>query len=162
MTIKLCIDSGAYSAFTKGKVIDVDEYIQYLHNLLDTYPDYDIVYVNLDVIGDGAGSYKNWKIMREAGLTPMPIYHATTDIKWLKRYLKITDHIGLGAISNMSSAKRTWALDRLWDDYLTDDEGMPEVKVHGMGITSFPLTLTASSEKSPSSLKARNHSKWPG
>ncbi len=139
MKIRLFIDSGAYSAWTRGKVIDIDEYIAYLHEIIATYPKAEILYANLDVIGEGAASYKNWNIMRAEGLHPLPIYHASTDIKWLKRYLQKVDHIGLGAIANMSTPKRTWALDRLWAEFLIDDKQMPKVKVHGMGITSFPL-----------------------
>lgn len=138
MIIPVMIDSGAYSAWRQGVPVDIQEYIRYVKTLLKRgYPQ--IVYVNLDVIGDGEGSYTNWKIMRDAGLDPLPIYHAGTDEKWLKKYLHHTDHIGLGAIANMSSDKRKWALDRIWMDYLLDEKSMPKFKVHAMGVTSFEL-----------------------
>lgn len=136
--LPLMIDSGAFSAFHQKKPLDVFEYIEYLLKVVEEYPEAE--YVNLDVIGgDGSDSYRNWSIMRAAGLNPLPVYHVSTDPKWLKRYMRHTDSIGLGAIANMSTQKRTWALDRIWHEYLVDPDRMPKVKVHAMGVTSFPL-----------------------
>jgi len=135
--IPIMIDSGAFSAWTRKKVINLDDYIGFLHTVLKDDPT--IEYINLDVIGDGRASYQNWKTMREAGLNPLPVYHVITDIKWLKRYLRQTDYIGIGAIAKMYTSERTLALDRIWEDYLIDKNRMPIAKIHGMGITSFPL-----------------------
>ena len=136
-SIPLMIDSGAYSAHMKGTFIDIDEYIDFIYEIKEDFPH--AVYINLDVIEDGKGSYRNWMVMREQGLEPIPIWHVQTPIKYLKRYLEATNHIGIGAIANMSSARRMEALDRIWDRYLVGPDRMPLYKVHGMGITSFPL-----------------------
>lgn len=133
----LMIDSGAYTAFTRGEEIDVDEYIEFCHKLLEHFPH--AVIVNLDVIGDGAASYRNWRIIRKAGLDPLPVYHVVTEVKWLHKYLDRTDHVGIGAIANMITSKRRISLDRIWRDHLVDRQGMPIAKVHGMGITGFEL-----------------------
>lgn len=136
--IPLMIDSGAYTAWSKGLVVDMPNYINFCHEVLKDHPD--AVIVNLDVIGDGQASYENWRIMRGFGLKPLPIYHVITEEKWLKKYLEETDHVGIGAIASMSSGKRKMALDRVFTKYLINPKTrMPTAKAHGMGITSFPL-----------------------
>ena len=138
MSIPLMIDSGAYSAWAKKEEIDLDAYIEFIYEvLIPNHPH--AVYVNLDVINNGKLSYKNWQIMRKEGLKPLPVYHVSTDIKWLKRYLRHTDYIGLGAIVNLSTPKRIVSLDRIWNDFFIGSDKMPKVKVHGMGITSYSL-----------------------
>ncbi len=142
LLLPVCLDSGAFSAFRRKQPIEVDSWIEFLRGLRKVYPQ--VLYVNLDVIpqhGEDTGreSYRNWTRMRKAGLSPMPVYHPTTNISWLKRYLDQTDYIGLGAMARVPDRKRIVFLDRLWRDYLLDKDGKPKVKVHGMGLTSFAL-----------------------
>lgn len=133
---KLMLDSGAYSAYRKGKVIDIDKYIAFIRRfgyLFDTC-------INLDVIGDGKASYQNWIYMRKQGVNTMPVYHIGTDIKWLKKYLKKTDYIGLGAIANLSSVRRLKSLSEIWKNYLINPETkLATHKVHGMGLTAIAI-----------------------
>jgi hypothetical protein len=141
-SIYLFVDSGAYSAFTRGQPIDLNEWIGFCKKMQRKKPD--TMVVNLDVIGapgedTGEQSYRNWKIMREAGLDPLPVYHVNSDPKWLKKYMRQTDYVGLGAIADMITHRRMWALDRIWEDYFIDGQRMPKTRVHAMGVTSFPL-----------------------
>ena len=46
--IKWFLDSGAFSAFTQGAEIDIQEYIEFIKE----HKDYLEAYANLDVIGD--------------------------------------------------------------------------------------------------------------
>jgi hypothetical protein len=135
------IDSGAYSAWSQKNPIDIDEYITFIHTLLKKTQGKDIIYVNLDVLDDhnGCKSYANYRIMRDAGLHPIPVFHAISKPKWLEKYLEDTDFIAIGAIAKMGSLVRKLSLDSIWNRYLLDADGMPVCKVHGMGITSFPL-----------------------
>ena len=64
---KVMVDSGAYSAFTLGKSIDLDEYVKYL---LD-HEDYIDTAIILDVIGDEKGTIDNYKYMEKAGVQNM-------------------------------------------------------------------------------------------
>jgi len=133
MGTELMVDSGAFSAFTQKKRIEIGEYIDYIkiNSHLFQY------YFNLDVIGNGEKSYNNWIHMRSNGLNPIPVYHIGTDEWYLKQYLQQVDYIALGAIADMSTERRLVSLDRIWMDYLTDFDGMPTVKVHGFGLTSI-------------------------
>lgn len=130
------LDSGAFSAFTQGVDIDIQEYIEFIKD----HQKHLTVYANLDVIGSAKGTWKNQVIMEKAGLSPLPCFHYGDDIKWLKRYLsKGYDYIALGGMVPISTKDlRPW-LDDLFDNYLTDDDGMPIIKVHGFGLTSHGL-----------------------
>lgn len=137
--LPVMLDSGAYSAMRKGKAVLLKDYIAFLLKLKQDRHFGNFEYINLDVIGNGRASYENWLEMRQAGLDPMPVYHVTTEEAWLQKYLEQTDRIGLGAIANMMTSKRVWALDRIWCQYLLGENKCAKYKVHGMGITSFAL-----------------------
>lgn len=133
MTQEIMLDSGAFTAYTKGIVITLEEYASFIHEYRDHFQG---GYINLDVINNGKASYRNWKQMREQGLDPIPVYHLGTDEKWLKRYLKQTDYVAIGAIAKLNTKARIIGLDYIWKKYLLDDEGSPRVKVHGLGLTT--------------------------
>lgn len=136
--VELFLDSGAFSAFTQHKVIDIQEYIKFIkehESLLE-------VYANLDVIGDAEATWKNQMIMEKAGLHPLPVYHYGEDEKWLKRILdKGYDYISLGGMVPISTGDLIHWLDYIFKTYICDEEGMPKVKVHGFGLTSLRLML---------------------
>ncbi len=137
MKVPFMVDSGAYSAFRKGLEIDIDEYIKFLKEKIVMHTE--VVYINLDVIGDGEASYKNWIYMRKKGLNPIPVFHVGSDDSLLQKYLEKTDHIGIGALANLTARRRLPFLDRIWTKYLLDEKLMPKYKVHGLGVTSFGL-----------------------
>ncbi len=135
MKMEVFLDSGAWSAYTQNDPIDIDNYIRFVErneHLL-------FAYANLDVVSDGRRSYQNYLYMKDAGLSPVPVYHSGTDIKYLKHYLEDADYIAIGAIANMTTSKRIADLDRLWVEYLVDDELMPVKKIHGFGLTSLRI-----------------------
>lgn len=132
---KILLDSGAYTAYTKGTYVDIDKYIQFLKdhgNLFEAA-------INLDVIGSPEGSWKNYKYIRDAGLEPMPVYHNGAPDKYLKRYLRYTDYIGFGAIANLDTKQRNMGLRRIWDQYLRNEDGTPKLRVHGLGLTAVRI-----------------------
>lgn len=135
MGAKIMLDSGAFTAWTKGIHIDIDKYIQFVkdHSYL-----FDIC-INLDVIGDPEGSWKNWKYMKDSGVLAMPVYHNGAPEKYLKRYMRYTDYIGFGAIAKLSTKQRILGLRRIWDTYLQDDKGTPLKKVHGLGLAAVKI-----------------------
>jgi len=135
MGTNIIIDSGAYSAKTQNIKIDIDEYIDWLEENQDVCDKY----FSLDVIGNGDKSYQNFLYMRMKGLDPIPVWHAETDEKFLELYLEVCDYIAIGAISVMSNERTSNSLDKVWKKYLTDDDYMPIVKVHGFGLTSLSM-----------------------
>lgn len=136
--IKLFLDSGAYSAYSQGITIDIQEYIQFIKK----YEDKLEVYANLDVIGDAAATFKNQVTMERAGLKPLPCFHYGDDFSWLKKYLsRGHEYMALGGMVPISNADLLPWLDELWSNHLTDAEGLPIIKIHGFGMTSFQLML---------------------
>lgn len=133
--IELFLDSGAFSAWTRGAKIDIHEYVDFIKQHEEAID----VYANLDVIGDASATYKNQKIMEKAGLHPIPVFHQGEPEKYLERYTKKYDYIAIGGLVGISSHALVRWLERMWDSYLTDSEGLPIVKVHGFGLTSLRL-----------------------
>ncbi len=132
------LDSGAYTAWRKGSVIDIDEYIAFIKNHQDTFDEV----INLDVIMDAKQSYKNWIYMRRQGVNAIPVYHFGTDEIWLKRYLDQTDYICIGAIANVNPKQRLLGLSRIWQKYFIDPKTkLAKYKIHGLGITAAHAIL---------------------
>ncbi len=136
--VELFLDSGAYSAWSQGKKISIDEYITFIKKHEDVID----VYANLDVIGDPKASWMNQMKMEKAGSNPLPVFHYGEDVKWLKRILnRGYDYIGLGGMVHITTDKLFQWLNYLFSSWLTDKEGMPIVKVHGFGMTSVSLMI---------------------
>jgi len=133
--VDIIVDSGAFSVFTKGKVIDMDAYITYIKK----WEKYLTAHIVLDVIGDAEGSMTNYKIMRDAGLNPIPIYHLHEPEEYLYEYMRMTDYIGVGGVASRMTARNNKILfDSFWKK-VVDKNGLPKVKVHGMGITDVDV-----------------------
>lgn len=130
------LDSGAFTAHTQGTDVDIDEYIAFVKQ-------YDHLFtggiITLDVIGDGEASYRNWHYMRKAGIDAFPVYHLKTDEKWLEKYLKETDRIGLGVLPAGSTKAKMLALDYLWKKYLLDGDNKFKARIHGLGLTALSM-----------------------
>ncbi len=134
---KVCLflDSGAFSAYSQGAEIKIEDYIQFIKDHLP----YLEQYANLDVIGDPKATRKNQAIMEKAGLHPIPCFHYGEPLEYLREYLQNYDYIALGGMVPISTPDLKVWLDDLFENYICDRKGMPRVKVHGFGLTSFPL-----------------------
>lgn len=134
---RVFLDSGAFSAFSLGVTIDIGEYCDYIHEHADI-----IEYASvLDSIGDWEGTWKNQVEMERRGVQPLPCFHYGEPLELLQHYVENYPYITLGGMVPISTGQlRIW-LDDIWSRYLTDDEGKPKLKVHGFGLTAFPLVL---------------------
>lgn len=127
----LFIDSGAYSASTKGATIDMHAYVQFLRRW-DKYID---VAASLDVLSSPEQSWANQLAMEAMGVKPLPCFHLGEDPKWLVRYVERYDYIALGGLVGTSPSQQAMWLDDIWKNYLTND-GEAIVRVHAFGVTS--------------------------
>ncbi|MFM6827329.1 MAG: hypothetical protein ACKPKT_17355 [Dolichospermum sp.] len=97
---RILIDSGAFTAFTTGKVITPKEYgawaldfkKQWEHKVKS------LGFFNLDVIGDQKGSNVNLHKLEKMGLNPIPIFTYGGDAKDLQYYLDNYNYIGFGGL----------------------------------------------------------------
>ena len=89
------MDSGAFSAFNSGKVVDLDAYIECCQELLEKDPTLTEIYA-LDVIGDHKASLKNAERMWEAGVEAIPTYHLGSPVEALKYIAREYPKIAIG------------------------------------------------------------------
>uniref|UniRef100_A0A6M3XMY0 Uncharacterized protein n=1 Tax=viral metagenome TaxID=1070528 RepID=A0A6M3XMY0_9ZZZZ len=132
--IGLFLDSGAFSAFSKGAKISLEEYV----NFIKGHQEYLEVYANLDVLGDPQATLDNQDKMEQEGLFPLPCFHYGEPIEFLEHYLKY-NYIALGGMVPIATNDLLLWLDQIFAKYICDDSGMPKVKVHGFGMTSLKL-----------------------
>lgn len=143
------LDSGAFSAWSRGEKLDIDAYIAFIFANAE-YIDH---YVNLDVIPGSFGvvptqaeveesarqSWENFLYMESHGLKPMPVFHMGESFKWL---LMMTthgcDYIGISPANDRPTAQKRQWLDRVFTA-LARRDGTPGVKTHGLGVTAIPL-----------------------
>jgi hypothetical protein len=138
---EILLDSGAYSAWTKGKGIALTDYLKFL----DENASLVSAYFSLDVIQDSHLSYRYWQIMKEKGYNPIPVYHYGEDEKHLQRYTNQTDYIGLGGTVPIGSKSEVadWARMITWQ--------YPEIKFHLLGSSSDKIINTCDLESIDSS-----------
>jgi len=134
--ISVFLDSGAFSAWSKGVDIDIQDYITFIKENEDMID----VYANLDVISDVDQTWENQKIMEDAGLTPLPVYHCRSneDIKYLHKCMEYPYFCLGGMAKGFSSGQRVEVLDRVWSVICKEGKS-PKHKVHGFGMTAFRL-----------------------
>jgi len=139
--MKFFLDCGAFTAHTKGEVIDIDDYMDYI----DANEDLCDLIAALDVIHNDKASYDNFRFMVQEGFSPVPCFHYGEDFKYLKRYCDQAPYIALGGMVSMDTNAQIKFLARAFD-HIPED-----TKVHGYGLTSneilkrFPWTSTDSS-----------------
>lgn len=140
----MILDSGAFSAYTKGVVIDIDKYAAFSKaniNAIGTV-------VNLDSINPGdplAGaelSMRNFRYLRDQhGIKSMPVFHVRENIRYLYTMIEEADYIGLAVRSSTKgeSAVFDW-YNSIWP-LITDNNGFPLNRFHAFGDTSFRSLL---------------------
>jgi hypothetical protein len=95
---RLFLDSGAFSAFTLGQPISLDEYMKFL----ELYEDQFYQYASLDNKADQKETYENYQQMRKSGFNPAPVWHAVGGPEaYLEEYFADPDtpYVCIGAIA---------------------------------------------------------------
>lgn len=128
---EIILDSGAYSAWTKGKNISPIDYMNYITN----NKEYINKYITLDVIGEPDLTVKYYEIMKLKNFNPVPVFHYGDHEDYLKLYLKEgCDFIALG---NTVPIKDKNVVAE-WVNYLI--EKYPNVHFHLLGSSSKKIT----------------------
>lgn len=148
--VELFLDSGAFSAWTQKKPIDIYEYIDFIKLNQSSIT----VYANLDGIPMKGGTdkimqnrlasakltLKNQRIMEKAGLNPLPCFHFGEPFEYLQYYVDNYDYLALGVAGNKGTTLIGW-LNTCFQDYICDAAGMPKIKVHGFAVTSVKIMI---------------------
>lgn len=154
---KLFVDSGAFSAWTRGKSIDVDEYIEWINHRSD----YIDLYGQIDVIpGDRIKghtkeqveeaarlTWENYLYMRPKMKNPEGLlytFHVGEPIRYLEAALDWRDeagkpipYIALGGLVGKPTPVKKSFMDHCFK--VIAKSSNPTVKVHAFGMTSFSL-----------------------
>ena len=145
--VKVMLDSGAFSAWRKGEVLDVKAYMAFIkeyRGLIDSYVCLDTIPGSMGRMDRGqssieksaAASYRNQQVMRDAGLAPIPVFHQGERYEWLEKYLSDGEpYIGISPyLRSTQDALINW-LDQCFTR-VTDSTGRPFAKTHGFGATA--------------------------
>lgn len=142
--VKLLFDSGAYSAFMKNEVIDINAYAKFVNeNRQHVW-----MPINLDVIDlkdpekAARMGFDNFNYLLDKGIRSLPVFHEREDIKWLDKMLEVTDYIGIS--SGNSTGEGAYKSHADWYNltwnHISDSAGRPVARFHGFGDTA-PTSL---------------------
>lgn len=126
--IDVFLDSGAFSAKTKNKTININEYCLFIQQSnVKTY-------AGLDVIGNAEETFANQIYMeKEYNLHPIPTFHIGSNLEQLKKILPY-NYIALGGLVHCEGMLPY--LEEIWKILYMDN---PQRKVHGFGLTNIEI-----------------------
>ena len=130
--IKFFADSGAFSAATTGKPVNLANYAAWLRKwdqLLDPY-------VNLDVKYDWKEGNRNQAKLEKMGLHPTPVFHLGEPLDLLREMCDQHDFVAIGNLTTSTKKDpKLWGLLDLIHT-IAADRG---TGLHGFGLSSWPL-----------------------
>jgi hypothetical protein len=153
---KFFLDSGAYSAHTKGKEINVDEYIARINELDERLT----LYAQLDTIPGEFGksktlqqlkeapelSWENYLYMRDRVASRdklVPVFHQGENFKHLKRMLEFRHedgspikYIGISPANDVMTQHKDRWFNQVFG--VIQNSSNPNVKTHAFGMTCKP------------------------
>lgn len=154
---KLFIDSGAFSAWTKGKQIDVNEYIAWINEraeYIDLFGQIDVIPGDIikgstpeQVVEAAEKTWENYMYMRARVTKPESLlytFHVGEPYSYLAKALEWRDekgnlipYIALGGMVGKPMPVKRMFLDTCFS--IIKKSSNPNVKVHAFGMTSFDL-----------------------
>ena len=108
---KLMIDSGAFTAYSVGKVIKLGDYAEFLHTWRGQWDHA----VTLDTIGDPVATRRSTRALHEQGLPVMPVFTRGESVKEFDAMVRDCGYVCVGGGVGMSAAvlvQRTRLLQR--------------------------------------------------
>ena len=127
----LLLDSGAFSAWSKGVKIDPNALCDFIE---EHKPEFAI---QLDTIGDAEASWHNFVDM-DKRVDVLPVIHSGATDFQIRRVLNSKEYICLGAISTMQSNKDSL---KKWIDHIFAFPEIRNKKIHALGIMSEDILL---------------------
>jgi len=143
------IDSGAFSAWSRGMEISLDSYLDFCVSLPNAS-----YYVNLDIIPPKLGrlegsrqdcveeccqqSWKNYRQMIKhlPKEKVLPVYHQQDGLHWLQRYLDFgVSYLGISPDKEISFRERLMWFQRMRKILVRD--GCAVTKLHGFGTATY-------------------------
>lgn len=130
--VDLLIDSGAFTAYTLGKSIDLQAYTAYLQknakNITAAFA--------LDVIGDHEASLRNYRQQKAAlgkSVELIPTWHVTSPLDNLRELCEEADYVAVGGAVGYSTQQRALMRTLVQAHKIAREHG---TRLHGLGMTS--------------------------
>lgn len=155
---KLFIDSGAWTAHSQGKEVDMDDYIKFLNE----YDEYFYIFAELDKI---PGQFRKPKTVKQKLEAPkiswdnylymkdkvksrdklLPVFHQGEDFKWLENMLEYTHedtgrhipYIGISPANDSSIPGKIAFIEKCFE--IIKKSSNPNVMTHAFGMTSLNI-----------------------
>lgn len=130
----LFLDSGAFSAFNKKSIINLQQYIDFVQTNKHLFK----IYASLDDIASYRNSLNNYEEIKKQSLDPLPCFHIGEPEWVLDEYLTKTSYIALGGIAKQNQQTRKKWLDWIFNKY--PDQTV--IGFHGFGIQARDILMT--------------------
>lgn len=143
----ILIDSGAFSAWNRGLVINIDHYVQFIEKVKKIDTIHDIYFINLDVIPHKKGTtptkvqietackkgIENYHYIKSKGHSTIHTFHQFEEFKYLDEIIKNCNdlnYIGISPANDQSVESRNEWLKTIYYHIKTD------VRTHVLGLTA--------------------------
>lgn len=161
----LILDSGAFSVWSKGDEVDINQYALFCKEMMGWFPQSNVYCVNLDVIPGRFGTrptfqqvqdsavegWINMEYLESQGLKVIPVFHQHEEFSVLDKLRAHTDYIGISPANDVSMPEKLNWLNEVFS--IIKDT----IKTHGFAVTShkqlyaYPFfSVDSSSWTSPS------------
>lgn len=130
---RVFLDSGAWSAYSVGAVLDINKYILFIKENKKYFE----AITSLDVIGNEIKSKENFIKMKKEGCDVIPCFHCGESFELLKFYADNCNYIGLGGMVNVNYKQRRHFLSKCFQMFPDNSK----IKFHGFGVTDIKLLL---------------------
>jgi hypothetical protein len=151
---RIFIDSGAFSVWTKGAKVDLDEYLAFCKQIMGMAK-CQVVFAALDVIpGKKNGpnptgqeieracdeGWNNFQTMKQEGIPCLMTFHQYEHHKWLTRIADDSDYFAVAPRKSrdVTTDQKRKFLEQVFDEFKGKD-GLPTKKIHGLGVSSSEL-----------------------
>jgi hypothetical protein len=135
--VKVFLDSGAFSSFSLGVDVSIEEYAEFVKSHQDIIEMASV----LDAIGDPVGTYHNQNTLEKLGAEVLPCFHYGEPWDLCEYYVRNYEYITIGGMVPIPNRKLEVWLDELWSRVLTDKDGYSRIKIHGFGLTTRSLMV---------------------
>lgn len=141
----LILDSGAFSVWSKGDVVDIDKYAEFCTGVKEVLPaGVNLYVVNLDVLPGKFGErptdeqressarqgWENMLYLESKGLKVIHVFHQHESFEWLEKMRNHSDYIGISPANDCSMKEKMHWLNEVFG--IIKDT----IKTHGFAVTS--------------------------
>jgi hypothetical protein len=141
------LDSGAFSARTRGVDITVEQY----GGFVSKYSDQVVQFANLDAIPKSPSerdlaraaeqTLKNQQALEQiTGRVPLPVFHKGEPIEFLREYLDHYQSICIGGLLNDVCPNRVF-FNLVWQQVRRYPDGRPRQRLHAFGLAGIKHLL---------------------